>query len=330
MHWKTVLFCCLLTTFLNYLIVDAGKVKPHKISVKVQLQQLVKKYGYCKSVFYKRKSPSFRGGLPSKYKCLCRGYYQTCYDTGKKLPVHSAYTLPRLNFLNKPNREEQWLQDPSLTTEEQQQTNAYYGIGKKFLDRGHLYPQFYNNIKEKMRFTNLLSNIALQYSNFNKNTWYRLEKDIFDVSAAECNYPMANRYFVTGVIPSKSNKYDKKINIPLSFWTAVCCDTSLSSVENRHMGWSFAYMVRNLDRQSLTVSMYSVEDFLGEPNMSQYNEIFTNFGKVKHCLFNTSKAANVVLQMVTLNGRKDTFIITGQLVKWYNEILKKKEKKVKY
>lgn len=310
---KAVLSYYLMCIVLKYILVDAVPPK----------RQGKKKNTTYPHVYYKDQLPRLRGGMPSSYKRIPHTYFETLYDTKNKLPVYSAYML--YNWKKESGRKKGWKVDPQLSKEQQPEKTDFEDIAGQHLNGGHLYPQFYNSREENKIETNLITNLALQYENFNQNTWLRLEKALYTVATKMCNFRLAKRQFITGVLPSKDNFSNTGLNIPESFWTAVCCDTSKTWAESKRAnGWSFVYIIKNKlpDEKSLNVEMYFVDDFIKQP-FSPFVTLFGNIGGVRSCLFNENIAVDVVKEVIKLNGHKDRFDLQGKLKTLYKESLEK-------
>ncbi|XP_071177513.1 endonuclease domain-containing 1 protein-like [Mytilus edulis] len=319
MSVKAVLSCCLMFIVLKYIIVDVDggpARRPKK-----------KKITSYPHVYYKDQLPRFRGGKPSYYKRIPHTYFETVYDTKNKLPVYSAYMLYK--WKKEYGRVDGWKTDPQLLKEEQPKTTDFKDIAGQQLNGGHLYPQFYNSREENKIETNFVTNIALQYKNFNQNTWLRLENALYKVANTMCNFRRAKRQFITGVVPSKTKFSKKGLNIPESFWTAVCCDTSQALARGKQAdGWSFVYIIKNQkpDVKSRNVEMYFVDDFVKQP-FSPFVTLFGNIEGVRSCLFNENRVVDVVKRVIELNGRRDRFYLKGKLNTLYENSLKQKQKK---
>lgn len=316
MHLTTVLFCCLTLFILQCVIVDGSRV-----GVKHKTNRAGKKRGNNIERFnkLKRRLFLFQNELPvikengmTSYELLDLKYYETLYDTTYKLAVYSAYTID-LTTSREHTRISGWIKNPLLNDSEQPKVEDYKGVSREMLDGGHLFPQFYNPQENEKRFSNLITNIALQYSRFNQNTWKRLEEELYDATKANCNFFRANNYFVTGVIPSDHSNMFHGINIPKYFWTAVCCDSSVSNQINRSSGWSFAYIVKNENTDKTIIDMYFIEDFLKLDVIGgKFESIFKKYKKVEHCLFSTDQAVKTVSQ-IQHSDNKDMFIMHGRL-----------------
>ncbi|VDI10578.1 Hypothetical predicted protein [Mytilus galloprovincialis] len=198
---------------------------------------------------------------------------------------------------------------------------------KHVYDRGHLNPQLFNNKDDNSKIaTNALTNIAPQYKEFNQNTWKKLEEGIKKNLRENCIevFPGARMFVVVGVEPS-SNKFipekpkrarfpgSKKkqkiktqsentygrINVPKSYWTAVCCDTSaLPNIDNRRKGWSFAYEADNFeDKTKIKVVFHPVEKFLQHRYSSIFADYTNNGNNVQACQFNKENAVTIIQDM---------------------------------
>lgn len=216
MNLKMGLFCflifilheCLVIKMTNvnsvihfYETIDTtGKMEPKP------LLQLIRTHFQQTSVCFQNMCPVLE--QRSSYVFLDQGYYKTVYDKERKIPLYSVYVLP-FGELNNP-RQNVWMPHPDISDSDQPQPQDYNGLQDAKLDKGHLYPQSYIDNIELKRFTNLLSNSAIQNSNLNRGAWRKLETTLKTVSKEHCSIQEAVRYFVTGVIPSKDNYFKKK------------------------------------------------------------------------------------------------------------------------
>lgn len=185
-----------------------------------------------------------------------------------------------------------------MILDQQATLDDYNEVGVNELSRGHLAPRSYFNTK---RAAAVLSNIAPQYKTFNQKSWNYLEESLHRASTVRCGN--GRTFFITGVIPSDNNLLNHPINIPSYFWTAICCDTSNLNIENRFTGWSFAYIVANVNPENRVIRMFTVEDFVKDVRLSKrYRKIFTDItiGNriVKNCLFDPTQADEVIQQIV--------------------------------
>ncbi|CAC5426561.1 unnamed protein product [Mytilus coruscus] len=263
-------------------------------------------------IFYKGLQPTLRGN-PVHYKYLDLKFYATLYDTENKIPAYCAYTL-HFDHRRISGRINGWYLNFLLNVNEQPKIEDYIGIGKLGFHRGHLYPQFYAAETQVMRrMTNLITNIAIQHGTFNINTWKRLEFGLFRETRYECNSAGGESFFLTGVIPSRRNFFNK-INIPKYFWTAVCCDIS-DAHELGRLNWSFAYIVANDAKRTQNIDMYSVKDFR-DIWLPQFGSLFTSPGEVE-CSSDPEKSINVITKIINKNN-KDRFFIRGELLRFSN------------
>ncbi|CAC5426560.1 unnamed protein product [Mytilus coruscus] len=351
MNIKVMYFYLLISLFLAYFLVDVVCItrEGHRIS-NTDLTHAQQKTHTCKKerrtslqaefekfkteirnknvksiedqrhLFYQYYQPILKTRLTdvSRFKFLDVGFYATLYDTRNKVPVYSAYKL-YLYMKKESSKNRHWIQNPDLSVREQPNVKDYIGVGELKLDRGHLYPHVYAPTKFMKKYTNFITNIALQYKKFNMNTWKRMESALYKAATKMCISPGDEIFFLTGVIPSTDNFFKNMINIPDYFWTAVCCDTSKAQNENdRRNGWSFAYIVKNLNETSLDINMYFVKDFLRDW-YGQFVQIFSNYGNVQECLFNPTKTVDVI-QEIFIGNKKDRFYLKGELLHFYKNI----------
>ncbi|XP_052080473.1 endonuclease domain-containing 1 protein-like [Mytilus californianus] len=281
----------------------------------------------CRQFFYQRKPPQvFTRMATEKYLCEIyngRPYFATFYDTLRKIPVYSAY---KVEHFHRPNNEEgkrKWRKGEGLQTKDQPFLINYNGVQLHNLNRGHLAPRFYFPTNEGRTATDVLTNIAPQYALFNQLTWFSLEKYIYEASKHHCNYYGGTSYFVTGVLPSDNVPLNGKINIPSHFWTAVCCDTSsVSNLNNRLKGWSFAYIGENQNTRNNFIEFFTVKDFMMIRGIrGKFFELFQDIisfdyhtmkSRIVHkCLFDSDKADQIIAGIV-IDINHDRFHYNGQ------------------
>ncbi|CAG2235991.1 unnamed protein product [Mytilus edulis] len=138
-------------------------------------------------IFYQDYQPILKTKLTdvSRYKFLDDGFYATLYDTKNKVPIYSAYKI-YLDIHKEPFQSRNYIQNPLLPVREQPNVDEYSGVGELNLDRGHLYPYAYAPAKLMKRETNFITNIALQYKEFNRNTWRRMESGLLKEATTKC------------------------------------------------------------------------------------------------------------------------------------------------
>lgn len=244
-------------------------------------------------------------------------YFATLYDTFLKIPIYSAYKVEDFSMPDNEEFKRQWSKEDDLANTEQPFLKDYNGVQLENLNRGHLAPRFYT--PNGRTATDVLTNIAPQYDKFNQKTWYSLEKNIFEASKKYCKSIAGVSYFLTGVIPSRNMAYNNfnEINIPSSFWTAVCCDTSRATSRNNSKGWSFAYASSNYNYEIPRIDIYTVEEFLkSRPIQKRYHNLFTDITVyrrkhppriVKNCLFDPGTANAIIQKIIFKNSGVNFF-----------------------
>lgn len=336
MDLKALSLNLLLIMILNYLFIDEivgvknatrrppknrrKHMSPKKrMELREEFEKSMKKIFKSVHVFYKDVKPIFKYNYDPRYVDINLGYYATLYDTHYKIPLYSAYTL-NPHYKTKTARRdyrEIWRINKGLPRTDQARPVDLKQIGAKRLNRGHLFPQLFAAESIEMRkYSSVMTNMALQYADFNIKLWNRLESGLHDASMRDCKYDGSTLHYLTGVIPGQpfeKHNYNN-INIPSHFWTAVCCDTSTAvSDKHKYSGWSFAYIVRNVDQQNQIVNMFFVEDFLKTWQMSRrFSQLFKTYITVKECLFDPSKTARVVKSFMYLN-KVDRFNLNSRL-----------------
>lgn len=275
----------------------------------------------CRELFYAKSPPVLEYKTYKDVKCICENYknsnyFAAYYDTNKKLPLFSAFTLPEIIWKERKNgntyKTRKWRSSKQLNVGEQiPRINDYKGIGAVNLDRGHLAPRSYFPTTDGRKAVDVLTNIALQDKTFNQNTWVYLEKRTLDISQKHCQNYGGQTFFITGVVPSDDRHYESeqnqsmKINIPSFFWTVVCCDTSRVDIRDTLKGWSYAYISAN-NNTSTTFDIMTVEEFLKDKRIGlKYEHVALfenrivmthtrNLVRVKNCLFDPKKANEII------------------------------------
>lgn len=277
--------------------------------------------------------------------------YVTLYDTKNRIPLFSAlqltHVVPKGNRVN-----DGWYIEPNLAGKKGESMienqlknfdldNPYHAkYGQKQAqdvdyrvndeheyDRGHLNPQMFNTKDDDSRYaTNTLTNVAPQYTEFNKGTWQYMEKGLLIRLQKNCQFAGARIFVVVGVEPSinnfmpkkpkrvrikgnkshktklSKNKYER-VTVPTSYWTAVCCDTSaIPNIDNRRKGWSFAYEAANIEKGSVKVVFHPVEKFLQHRYSRIFAEYNNNGNNVQACQFNKENAVTIIQDMAKISG----------------------------
>lgn len=268
-------------------------------------------FEHCRQFFFQHRPPqlTFRG-MDEANRCICQDYnghfyFATLYDTVLYTPLYSAYRITNFNQVQGDDNNRKWRKDDDLEKNEQPRIGDYNGVQAMDLNRGHLATRFYFPTIDARKAADVLTNIALQYKEFNQLTWKRLETIVYRISDNYCHAYGGVSYFITGVYPG--HEPFNGIYIPIAFWSAVCCDTSGVLPENRLKGWSFAYVVGNSHTGKRIIQMFTVKDFLLQRGMRRYHKLFEDIvvvdfknGRrymnvnVENCLFDSNKAAEIV------------------------------------
>ncbi|XP_052074518.1 endonuclease domain-containing 1 protein-like isoform X2 [Mytilus californianus] len=246
-----------------------------------------------------------------------KSYFATEYDTEKRIPLYSAYTL---SFEKCGKRENDWffeakladIDDPNMIEMDYENHNysrtSIYGsrqaVEEDFkqtdYDKGHLNPQmFHCESSDSRKATNTMTNIAPQYFLFNQNIWNMFETDLYNISKVYCSFEGARRFYITGVKPSFSDYIsDGRVNVPTHYWTAVCCDSSGVKGANRSAGWSMAFKGENV--KNSTIYIYTIQNFFP----TDFYKLFADYtdengNTVSNCLFNPTKADTITDEIAT-------------------------------
>ncbi|XP_063397518.1 endonuclease domain-containing 1 protein-like [Mytilus trossulus] len=276
----------------------------------------------CKDrFFYQNTAPTLKGLVGSTQICQRLGnqyYYATEYDTTNRIPYYSANTL---SFDRRGRRIGGWFVEPQLSNENDpsmvdismaNNDIATFGIRQAVnvdytrsgYDRGHLNPQLYNcETEDSRKATNSLTNIAPQVSSFNQGIWNVFETTLYNISKKYCNFVGARRYFITGVLPSKNQFIsNERVNIPSHYWTAVCCDSSSAKGDLRKEGWSAGFIGEN--KANSSVFIYTIQNFLQTTSSTLFADFTDQNGNtVKNCLFNPTKADNIINEIANTDNR---------------------------
>ena len=186
-------------------------------------------------------------------------------------------------------------------------------------DRGHLNPNSYH-CPDSRRATFTLTNAVPQDPCFNQQTWRKLEDKTETIMRQFCAFAGAERFFVTGTIPSgrripnreHDNLEDRpkrhkgsynRVSVPSHMWTAVCCDsTHAVNVEDRKKGFSFGYIGKNKEDGAVEVlSVSQLETTISSVgNVLSMIKIFAGNDK---CSKNSKRSLHVLsqVQQVILN-----------------------------
>lgn len=292
------------------------------------------KFAKCNNFFYQNTAPILQGLVGSTQICQRLGnqyYYATEYDTKNRIPYYSAYTL---SFDKCNSRiDDGWFVEPQLANQnsnpnmvqpnranvafkaKQAVTADYTNSG---YDRGHLTPQLYHcETYDSRNATNTLTNAAPQVRSFNQGIWNKFENTLYDISKKYCNFVGARRYYITGVLPSNNTFISNgRVNVPDHYWTAVCCDSSGANGALRNEGWSAGFVGGNVKNSSIFI--YSIQNFLPTTSttlFADYND--QNGNTVKNCLFNQTKADNIINEIARTDDR---FI--KEKTSWFSRVCK--------
>jgi len=83
---------------------------------------------------------------------------------------------------------------------------------------------------------------------FNRIVWYDIESTTKERFEQSCSFKQANRYVITGAVPSKDkfippddiivddqpDKQTRRVNVPAYMWTLTCCDSSSANNGTSH------------------------------------------------------------------------------------------------
>ncbi|XP_058258299.1 endonuclease domain-containing 1 protein-like [Hemibagrus wyckioides] len=186
-----------------------------------------------------------------QYKTICQRWkneyrFATVYDTERRIPVYSAYTLLQAG---ETERCDEWKIEPQLENIEEykdlkemidspreagkifnQAVNSDY-IGTGFT-RGHVFPRQFAADQDQSDSTFTLTNIAPQTEDSNGQWARQVEEPMLKEIKQSCKLDQNHlAYIVTGVVPGENwvtiqrdgKEYQEGINIPSHAWSAYCC-----------------------------------------------------------------------------------------------------------
>ncbi|XP_067937558.1 endonuclease domain-containing 1 protein-like [Watersipora subatra] len=216
----------------------------------------------CNKFFYKSTAP--KGFSSGSLKYICQRYegtfhFATLYDTSKRIPLYSAYTIDEFPCSGKqPSRRSSWFIEPELAGRDksadmdadkesdhdwvmptQAINDDYHDSG---FDRGHLNPNFHHCGNDRTA-TFSLTNSIPQDPCFNRIVWYHIEVETLERMENSCAFDKAKRYIIVGAVPSadqripfndtvihdKPDKATGRVNVPEYSWSMSCCDASDSN-----------------------------------------------------------------------------------------------------
>ncbi|KAK3557636.1 hypothetical protein QTP70_032301 [Hemibagrus guttatus] len=183
-----------------------------------------------------------------QYKTICQRWknkyrFATVYDTVRRIPVYSAYTLLQAG---KTERCDEWKIEPQLEdiTKKKEMIDSPSEAGKiinqavdsDYKDtgytRGHLFPHQFAADQDQSDSTFTLTNIAPQTKNSNEKWAELVEEPMLKEIKQSCKLDQNHlAYIVTGVVPGENwvtikrdgKEYKEGINIPTHAWSAYCC-----------------------------------------------------------------------------------------------------------
>ncbi|VDI80492.1 Hypothetical predicted protein [Mytilus galloprovincialis] len=143
----------------------------------------------CLKYFYKNEIPQLYSKMETDtYLCQKFGkddedfHFATFYDKPKKIPHYSAYMLP--NDFHSQKKKRKWRMSKDINEADQASLDDYKNIDNDKLTRGHLAPR---SFVEMQRATDVLTNIAPQYKEFNMKTWGNIEVALLSASKTHCS-----------------------------------------------------------------------------------------------------------------------------------------------
>eukprot|EP00794_Sanderia_malayensis_P000895 gene895-194_t len=179
-------------------------------------------------------------------------------------------------------------------------------------DRGHLNPNFYQCTEESRSATFTLTNGVPQDACFNQILWHEMEKESKKIMEEECSFQGAQRFFVTGTIPSTLKipfeRHDQgsdrqrehnRVTIPSHMWTAACCDsTNAVDQDDKEKGFSFGYIGRNKPYAEMKVSV--VEQLEREISYFRESPQINNIFQDNYCNLDDDLSNSAVAQLTAV------------------------------
>lgn len=151
-------------------------------------------------------------------RMLYQNDYAIAYDTLNRIPRWVSYELTKKSAWNNDRlpREDCFRQDPRLTNSSSQWCTDY----ERGIDRGHMAP-FADQRESAAGVGNtfMLSNMAPQYSLFNRCEWERLENYVRSIAKSS---GIEKTYVITGVILGDNpEKMSDRVTIPTSYYKII-------------------------------------------------------------------------------------------------------------
>ncbi|KAK2857392.1 hypothetical protein Q7C36_005311 [Tachysurus vachellii] len=186
-----------------------------------------------------------------QYKTICQRWenkyrFATEYDTVRRIPIFSAYTLlkagttirsdvwkiePQLEDIKEYKDKKNMIDSPREGGKifNQAVDSDYSGTG---FTRGHVFPRQFAADQDQADSTFTLTNIAPQTQDSNQKWAAQAEEPMLKEINQDCKLDQNNQaYIVTGVVPGRNwipitrevEKDQEGINIPSHAWSAYCC-----------------------------------------------------------------------------------------------------------
>ena len=222
--------------------------KPHKFATLYSVTDKIPVYSSGMFTRYSNKPTYSRPD--SHWTYLCNGL---CLAEGSYLPERESFYC-NLSSVGSSNYD--------FCDNHQAQDNDYKGNTGNDLGRGHLVPNgIMNQDQDGQKATFTLTNISLQYSNFNGGAWNQLECMAREYLERELDGLAAN--IITGVygtlrILNENDSSKQPVRMPFYYWMAFCY-----SDDTTGESYSWAYMQANDpdEKQSSPDNFMSVKQF---------------------------------------------------------------------
>ncbi|XP_047669360.1 endonuclease domain-containing 1 protein-like [Tachysurus fulvidraco] len=186
-----------------------------------------------------------------QYKKICQRWdnsyrFATVYDTVRRIPVYSAYTLlqagktvrrdewkiePQLEDIEEYKDSKEMIDSPSTASKTFNQA-VYSDYSCTGFTRGQVFPCRFTADQEQADSTFALTNIAPQAPASNEKWVKRVETPMLNDINKSCKRDKNHLvYIVTGVVPGRNwmnmtrdgREYQEGINIPSHAWSAYYC-----------------------------------------------------------------------------------------------------------
>ncbi|KAA0709972.1 Endonuclease domain-containing 1 protein [Triplophysa tibetana] len=243
------------------------------------VSKLEDKLTKCGDFFFEEESPLIHGILENSepqnndYRVVCQKYknkirYATLYDTGKKIPLFSAYKYTGTKVFVKQESLQTWMIELELEPKdaemsvpfENQARNKDYWIKNTYkYFPGTLFSMSHTADEETAESILTLTNSVPQTNGFRDGIWNLVDQTTKESMENDCidNNDNLVAYVMTGAVPGNT-MLNQRVNVPSYMWTAFCCYNSTTT------SWvSKAYYTENKRKKATKIKLKSLEDLQG-------------------------------------------------------------------